>query len=119
MHVDWQKFSKQFAFLKRLAVDWLLPVGAPGQALQAVSITGDGSDPLTVTYADQRVNGEAMNDMATTDYAVIVDGVFAGAVTVPEANKTATGFNLAGLANAEICHCVIIGRWKGMADPSA
>jgi hypothetical protein len=119
MHVDWRKVSRSLQYWKRLAVDWILPIGAPGQAMQAVSITGTGANPLTVTFADQQVNGETMKDMETTDYLVLKDGVFAGTVTIPEANKAAASFRIAGLANAEICHCIIIGRWKDMPDPNA
>jgi hypothetical protein len=114
--------SRQWQYLKRVAADWLAPISAPGLGFQIFSVTGTGASPLTVTFADQMVNGETIKNMETTDYQVFLDGEFANdrtACYVDASSRAAAGFNIVGLGNNEIAHLWVVGRWTDMPDPSA
>src|SRR3990167_2086130 len=105
----WAKAQKYWRYLKRLGINWIAAIGAPGQGILAWSYTSDGT-PDAQVFAIIQVNGETLPDMADTNYQVIVQGETAARTTVDESSKATTGFTIVGAANAEVVHVLVIGR---------
>ena len=79
-----------------------------GVTLQAAQITQVGTAPYSLVLADH-----GLENMASTDYVVIIGGETTGYPYVDQSTITETGFDVLGAAATEVLHVAIIGRIQG------
>lgn len=107
-----QKSSKAIPELAVKGMPFMAGAGQVGVAIQHAKVTLAGaSHPVDLAAI-------GLTPMADTTYCVIVDGEFAGAVSVDESTITAAGFTIIGGAAAEVAHVLVVGRMVGMLSSS-
>ena len=102
-----KQLSDSMPPLKDQGMPYLAAAGKAGVSVQGGQIIQSGGSPYTVVLADH-----GLSDMEDALYAVTVGGETVGAPKVDQSTITATGFDIAGGADAEVLHVQIVGRLK-------
>ncbi len=101
-----KKASDYIPYCEDQAMPYLAGAAKGGVAIQSVEVTADDAN-YEFSFA-----GEGLEPMADASYLVFVqNNTTAGGGTV--ANKTASGFDIAGLIAADVVSVLIVGRLSG------
>jgi hypothetical protein len=109
-----KKASDHIPWAKDQGIDFLAGAGDHGISIQSKQITQSGASPFSVVFADQD-----MLDMADATYTVLVGGETVGAPKVDQSTIATTGFDIAGGADTEVLHVLVVGRVKDQIGPAS
>lgn len=100
-----KRASDQIPYCKDQGIPYLAGAAEAGVSVQAAQITQAGASPFAID-----LEAQGLARMANTSYVVIVQGETASRVTVDQSTITAAGFSVAGGADTEVLHVLIVGR---------
>jgi len=100
-----KRASDQIPYCKDQGIPFLAAAAKAGVSVQYAQVTQVGVSPFSVDLAAQ-----GLAPMANASYCVLVGGETAGAPKVDQSTITVNGFDVAGGADTEVLHVVVIGR---------